>query len=193
MTDSQKALERLDKLTAALGHVRTLLTHPNPTQVLSLTGSTDIGPGYQSYLNIARVEAPKSEAIRLATVRWLELGLDAWDVALAEGDQSNFSLWVSSGRAPGMCLDTFRSFIASGYVKQDANRLTDRILSLIARVRTLDVDDDSSFWDEELARWIRRRTGCHHRNDPQRDEMVCKMLLERYGLDPSMVDPPRRS
>ncbi len=178
------------ELIRALKAVDVLL-HGTPLEIAAIPLSKGAGT-FRDALNVVQDKAEvEEEWVREARVKWIELGLVAWEEWLSKPPSHQDLQYSSLSDArlaeqfpQQMTYDTLVFFITPRYVGEDCNRLLDRLLTLLKRLEHVAGIPLDHAINKEVKRLIQKRTGCARPNDPHRDETACKLLMEHYRMEP---------
>jgi hypothetical protein len=135
--------------------------------------------GYNDALEEAR-EVIHEDWVRVATVRWVELCLEKWEEWVSIPGPLRGGSQIGDLALEDVYLWVVRDNIKPQYVGSDCNRLTDRFLGVLSKMRDRDVND------QYILRWmgdiIARRSCTARPGDPHRDELTRDLLRAHYGL-----------
>ena len=131
-----------------------------------------------------------TEALQPAWSRILHFGLE-WiegELPTMFPNQCVFSDFMKKNcaRAESVPLHSFEEHLTEAKIGPDFFRILDELLSLLCRLRSKLREDDTEGL-EKLNSWIRRfikqRTHCAVRDDPQADTHICYLLAKEYEVE----------
>lgn len=191
---NERYRKKLDRRSISLGSLKKLVTVLEMLQRLlygSLSGIAVVPlvgyysewgsykMGYNDALEEAR-EVIHEDWVRVATVRWLELCLEKWEEWVSISGPLKERSRIGDLDLECVYLWVIKDNIKAQYVGSDCNRLTDRFLGVLAKMRDRGMNDDY------ILRWmgdiIARRTCTARPGDPHRDELTRDLLRAHYGL-----------
>ncbi len=144
----------------------------------------DLYHGYVNELNTLQAVGARNDWARRARVKWLELGLEAWEAWVPKARHTNLPP-IQAGEFPSsevlhMDWKVLDFYLTVSWVGTDCNRLIDRFLKSLKDLYL--ANDDRVEIAGAMDHLITRRTGCSRDGDPHRDELARKLLMQYYGL-----------
>lgn len=178
------------ELIRAIEAIAPLVTNPvkKPDHIPMSGGN--YGGTLHDALCVVHGACPRVGWVTDAFVSWIGIGLADWTrkvyelIAGHNGGVFDASELLISGwheEENTLGLGTLEFFMTTGYVRGHRNRLLNAYFEMLSAAT--DHLRDGEHLSVFLAKAIVKRHGCWHRDDPQRDETACLLMMERYFGD----------